>query len=164
MRADSPQYPSPAHPDGGFTLVEILVVMLIVAILLGMAMVMFLSAQHAAQDRAAQSMAREALASAKTLFQVDEDYSEVAASTLADSEPGLEFVNGTESSDGPDVASVDAPDEDTFIIAVYSRTGTCFFIRDEAVLTGRGTTYAEQPSDGSDCAANLPPSDFRESW
>lgn len=60
--------------------------------------------------------------------------------------------------------SVDAPDDDTFVIAVFSQTGTCFFLRDEAVPTGRGTTYAERSSDGTDCAAATPPPTFSESW
>lgn len=60
--------------------------------------------------------------------------------------------------------SVDSPDEGTFIVAVYSETGTCFFVRDEAVPTGRGTTFAERPSDGTDCTATLLPSTFEESW
>lgn len=62
------------------------------------------------------------------------------------------------------MVSVDAPDEGTFIVAVYSQAGICFFIRDEAVPTGRGTTYAERSSDGTDCAAASPPSTFTESW
>lgn len=150
--------------DEGFTLVETLVVVLIIAILLGMAMVTFLGLTHAAQDRAAQSLAREAVASAKAVFQADEDYTAATASALGESEPGLRFVPSTGSSDGPNVASVHAPDGDIFIVAVYSQTGTCFFVRDEAVPTGRGTTYAERSSDGSDCAAAFPPSSFSESW
>lgn len=148
----------------GFTLVETLVVVLIMAVLLGIAVVTFLGASHAAQDRAAQSLARDALGTAKTLFQAGEDYSAATVTALRDAEPNLRFVAGTASSSGPDVASVDAPDEDTFIAAVYSETGTRFFIRDEATPTGRGTTYAERSSDGTDCLAALPPGDFQESW
>lgn len=154
----------PPRRDDGFTLVEVLVVVLIIAVLLGIAVVTFLGASHAAQNRAAQSTGRQALGTAKALFGAAEDYTAATVSALEGAEPELDFVMGTESSDGPDLVSVDAPDEDTFIIAVYSRTGTCFFLRDEAVPTGRGTTYAERSSNGSDCAATSPPSTFTQSW
>lgn len=42
--------------DGGFTLVELMIVVLIIAILLGIAMTTFLGARKSAQDRAAQSL------------------------------------------------------------------------------------------------------------
>lgn len=137
---------------------------LIIAVLLGIAVVTFLGTSHAAQNRAAQSTSRQALGTAKVLFGAAEDYTAATVSALEGAEPELAFVPGADSSDGPDVVSVDAPDEGTFIIAVYSQTGTCFFLRDEAVPTGRGTTYAARSSDGTDCAAATPPSTFSERW
>lgn len=54
MSADRRARARVRNPDG-FTVVEVLVVTLIIAVLLGIAMVTFLGAAHAAQDRAAQS-------------------------------------------------------------------------------------------------------------
>lgn len=153
-----------ARDRDGFTLVEVLVVLLIIAVLLGIAAVVFLGARTAAQNRTAQSTARHALVTAKALFGVDEDYRAATVSALEEAEPQVVFVDGSTSSDGPETASVDAPDEDTFVVAVYSESGTCFFIRDEAVPARRGTTYAERSSDGSDCTAGLTPPTFTLRW
>ena len=51
----------------GFTLIELMVVVLIIAILIAIAIPTFLGAQNRARDRAAQSNIRNALTAAKTI-------------------------------------------------------------------------------------------------
>jgi type IV pilus assembly protein PilA len=51
----------------GFTLIELMVVVLIIAILIAIAIPTFLGAQDRARDRAAQSNVRNALTAAKTI-------------------------------------------------------------------------------------------------
>ena len=53
--------------EQGFTLIELMVVILIIAILIAIAIPTFLGAQKRAKDRAAQSDLRNALSAAKTL-------------------------------------------------------------------------------------------------
>ena len=53
--------------DEGFTLIELMVVVLIIAILIAIAIPTFLGAQDRARDRGAQSDLRNALTAAKTL-------------------------------------------------------------------------------------------------
>ena len=55
------------NEDEGFTLIELMVVVLIIAILIAIAIPTFLGAQDRARDRGAQSDLRNALTAAKTL-------------------------------------------------------------------------------------------------
>ena len=57
-----------ARDERGFTLIELMVVVLIIAILIAIAIPTFLGARQRAQDRAAQSNVRNALTAEKTFF------------------------------------------------------------------------------------------------
>ncbi len=61
--------------EGGFTLIELMVVLLIIAILLAIAIPTFLGVTNTAGDRAAQSNLTNAITEAKALYQVTQAYS-----------------------------------------------------------------------------------------
>src|ERR1700737_5339124 len=90
--------------EQGFTLIELMVVVLIIAILIAIAIPTFLGARQKAQDRAAQSDLRNALTAAKTGYVDTEDYATV---NLASIEPSLTYVSGGAST-GPKSISVKA--------------------------------------------------------
>src|SRR3712207_5936350 len=83
--------------EEGFTLIELMVVVLIIAILIAIAIPTFLGAQNRARDRGAQSDLRNALTAAKTiatdsagLFEVDGVA--LSADDLTDAEGALAYV------------------------------------------------------------------------
>ena len=145
--------------DAGFTLIELMVVVLIIAILVAIAIPTFLGARERAQNRAAQSSARNALTAAKSLFTDTGNYG--AANTPANMtavEPSLTYV--TTASTNETTVSVSGAGA-TFGGAVMSDTGTCFLIRDSAAAGGGtffGTTATAANCTGAFAAtaANTP--------
>ena len=77
--------------DDGFTLVELMVVVLVIAILIAIAIPTFLGARQRAQDRAAQSDLRNGLTAAKVHYVDNENYAATVAQLDA-IEPSLTFV------------------------------------------------------------------------
>src|SRR5919106_1558240 len=81
--------------DRGFTLIELMVVVLIIAILIAIAIPTFLGLRRRAQDRAAQSDLRNALTAAKAFYTDDESYSPASGAFDAvageDIEPSLNW-------------------------------------------------------------------------
>ena len=79
--------------DDGFTLIELMVVVLIIAILIAIAIPTFLGAQNRARDRGTQSDLRNALTAAKTIATDDSGlFTNVTTSSLTTAEGALTFV------------------------------------------------------------------------
>ena len=138
--------------DEGFTLIELMVVILIIAILLAIAIPTFLGARARAQDRAAQSSLRNGLTSADVGYANVNNYTQSNATSLTALEPALTFSD-TAASTGPNNISVAnatvAPNTDAqqWGGAVYSKSGECFFVTTIKVAgTGQtaGTFYGQQ--------------------
>jgi type IV pilus assembly protein PilA len=136
--------------DKGFTLIELMVVVLIIAILIAIAIPTFLGLRTRAQDRAAQADLRNALTAAKAIYTDDEAYTNADAAALDAVEPSLTFVNDPTASTAPDYdVSVDST-ADEFAAARLSASGTCFWIHEVATGAGAGTFYG----DGAGCAGS----------
>jgi prepilin-type N-terminal cleavage/methylation domain-containing protein len=67
--------------EGGFTLIEMMVVMTTIGVLAMMAVPTFLTAKELAMDRSAQSDLQVALSAAKALFTEDSDYTGLTRSS-----------------------------------------------------------------------------------
>ncbi len=139
--------------EEGFTLIELMVVVLIIAILIAIAIPTFLGARTKANDRAAQSSLRNALTAAKSVFTDQNSYVPAVAATLEADEPSLSFVAAL--STGPKVVSVVAvPTADVWTGAALSSSDTCFYIQDNSGSTGNGTEFAKDTSAGAAAACN----------
>ncbi len=100
--------------EDGFTLIELMVVVLIIAILIAIAVPTFLGARERAQDKAAQSDLRNALTAAKVLYTDNQSYDQTAAN-LAAVEPSLSFSDTVGNASTSVVGIVGAADEILFV-------------------------------------------------
>jgi type IV pilus assembly protein PilA len=153
-----------ARRDGerGFTLIELMVVVLIIAILIAIAIPTFLGARQRAQDKAAQSSLRNALTAAKTIYTDGEDYTQtvpaVGNTQLADTEPSLTFQ--TAASTSPKVVAVAASAANIIVMGAESKSGKCFYITDNT--QGPGTRFASTTA--ATCAVGSAPAQNSASW
>lgn len=128
--------------DEGFTLIELMVVVLIIAILIAIAIPTFLGARTRAQDRAAQTDLRNAVLAAEVHYVDTEDYDATAADLEA-IEPELDF-DVVANSSSTVIGLVE--DDDTIQFVRESEGGTFFCIqKDEATGTfyGSGAALAD---------------------
>lgn len=130
--------------DDGFTLVELMVVVLIIAILVAIAIPTFLGARTSAQDRAAQSDLRNALTAEKVFYVDNEAYSDNGAAELDAIEPSIDWTAIT-------VTLNPANDQDVCLL-ITSSSGTVFALKDIASGAGAGTFYGQV-----DCAGATQP-------
>ena len=147
--------------EEGFTLIELMVVVMIIAILIAIAVPTFLSVRTKAQDRAAQANLRNAFTAGKSIYADGQDYTQATAAALASSEPSLTFVAAGTASASAKSISVDSSAATQIVMASLSASGTCFFIKDVATAGG-GTTY--NSGTGTCSASAAPSSGWTTSW
>lgn len=156
--------------DAGFTLIELMVVLLILAILLAIAIPTFLGVTGGANDRAAQSNLNTALTTAKAAETSNgQAYNttgggtgNVTAASLQSNEPSISFVAGAVTGSGPVSVYVD-PNGNGIILASYSKpTNTCWYAVDnvQAVAPTASTLYATANSSGSATSAPTKQGDY----
>jgi prepilin-type N-terminal cleavage/methylation domain-containing protein len=141
--------------EGGFTLTELAVAMLVVGILSAIAVPSFLGARNTAFDKEAQAAVDAALVAAKVHYATYGDFSEALTADCAQSgvgsvtdtlaedlqrlDPNLDFVYASVASNGPRKVSVQANTTwnanneslgcQAFYATALSRSGTCWIGR-----------------------------------
>ena len=161
--------------EEGFTLIELMVVVLIIAILIAIAIPTFLGARQRAQDRAAQSDLRNGLTAEKTIYTDAETFDATTAAMKA-IEPSLNWNNGAAAPPAASgayvrfyVGSVTVPNtvtQNVVCLDRQSKSGTTFAIADIAQGTNAGTFYAHNacPAAVDDTTVNLGTNNFGLKW
>ena len=123
--------------EDGFTLIELMVVVLIIAILIAIAIPTFLGLRERAQNRSAQSDLRNALTAAKAYYTDNDTYTGFTATEGEDIEPALTWDALATSSEG--VVSVRDVDDQQVLVSTESASGDIFCMADVGGVTGQGT-------------------------
>lgn len=125
--------------EEGFTLIELMVVVLIIAVLVAIAIPSFLGFRSRAQDRAAQADLRNALLAEKANWIDDGAFTETEAD-LKEYEPTI-VTNTSDAADpGVYVDMSVASNDDAVCLQQSSASGNYFAVFEDASATG-GTFY-----------------------
>src|SRR5207245_8682465 len=130
-----------ARDERGFTLIELMVVVLIIAILIAIAIPTFLGARQRAQDRAAQSDVRNALTAEKVDYTDNQAYTTTVA-TLTGIEPSLTFTASGNMSSANSTDVYVATSGTAVYLGKKSKSGTCMLLKDDP-SAGGGTQYGK---------------------
>jgi type IV pilus assembly protein PilA len=126
--------------EAGFTLIELMVVLLIMAILLAIAIPTFLGVKTGAQDRAVQSNLTNAMTSAKAAYANGGTYATTAAAevtSLGSAEPNITFETAAATSGTNNLSVSTSTDGQELLLVGYSQSGQCW-----ASADNEGTTAA----------------------
>jgi len=158
--------------DEGFTLIELMVVVLIIAILLAIAVPTFLGARQRAQARAAQSNVRQGFSSAKVFFTDNETYTSAGATTgLQAIEPSLTFnTTGVSATNNKvifvQVADTASPTVTGGIICMSAKgsDGHTYGIRDISQGTNAGVKYFDVGATGTAPGCDTSLTNWADKW
>lgn len=124
--------------EDGFTMIEIMVVVLVIGLLIAIALPTFLGARERAQDRGVQTDVRNAFLAERVYYTGAATYTENTA-LLDDIEPALDYVVGdVPAMVGNEYVHVHAGPNELFVSG-RSVSGTCFYIRE---IDGGGAEFA----------------------
>jgi len=151
--------------EQGFTLIELMVVVLIIAILIAIAIPTFLGARQRAQDRAAQSDLRNGLTAEKTVYTDNQQYDATTANMQA-IESSLNWNGANTQKTALNVtvgsSSVTTPN-DTVCLSEASKSGTMFNVADVASGANAGT-YFNKGGTCSGAAATVSAAAWNTGW
>lgn len=149
--------------EEGFTLIEMMVVLLIMAILLAVAIPTFLGTTKGAEDKQTQANLTNALIAAKAIYVQQNGYPTTATmvSYLTKQEPELKYTTSTATTNGASTAatliSVYASGTSSsalgtkLIVAGYSsQSGVCWFVKDLQTSTATTKNGGSTPTSAGD--------------
>jgi type IV pilus assembly protein PilA len=141
-------FASRKHHQDGFTLVELLIVVLIIAILLAIAIPTFIGSIQRAQDRGAQTHVRHALTAELAIYTDNEHFTAVSA-TLTATEPRLVYVAGVPAKATSQVYVATNGAADEVVLGAQGSAGRCFWVRESVPGGSAGLRW----NTSTDCSA-----------
>ena len=136
--------------EGGFGLIEVTLVIVVLAILLAIAIPNFVGASNAARDRSPRASLRITLTAAKVIYSDTGSFLGATTAALAKSEPELKFLS--KASTGPKVVRVHTATATDTMLSAQSEVGKCYFVTES---TKYGPGFAVE---SGTCAAAKAPS------
>lgn len=137
-------HPPERDAENGYTMIELMVVVLIIGILIAIALPTFLGARSRAQDRGVQTDVRNAFLAERTHYTDGAIYTEDPV-VLGDIESALDYVTGdTPVAIGPVYVHVH-PIPNELFVSGRSASGTCYYLRE---IDGGGAEFASSSGCG----------------
>jgi type IV pilus assembly protein PilA len=131
--------------EAGFTLIELMVVVLVIGILIAIALPTYLGARKRAQDRAMQTNMRSGLAAALAYYTEKQDWNGFDATAASGEEPRIQWVDPGPPLDG-ETAIVIHTGQNLLLVG-QSGSGTYFCLAqiatNPATLQGSGAAFTD---------------------
>jgi type II secretory pathway pseudopilin PulG len=117
--------------ESGFTIIELMTVIVTIAVLLTMAIPTFLTAKERAMDRLAMADLQVALSAAKAVYTDNVTYTGVTLAMMQTAEPGIDWAPATTSSASSNSYAVSFRvwNYGEINVARMSESGVCFYLR-----------------------------------
>ncbi|GEM_PF-4733576 len=128
--------------EDGFSLIELMTVVLVIAVLLAIAIPVLEGAKNRASDRAAQGNIHHALVAEHIVFTDNETFS-TSNAVLQAAEPRLTYVSGVPAKNSLQVYVAMDATGDTVVVGVQSLSGKCFWARDPSANQVRWNTSTD---------------------